>query len=130
MKVLVADDDKILLHLVSARLKASGWEVQTAVDAMQAFMMALRGKPDVIVLDINMPGGKGTEALAKIRASTKTMMIPVLVVSGSIDPEDEARMRKLGVAGYLAKPIDVDVLHQRLVEITQPTQPGAPGSDA
>ena len=130
MKVLVADDDKILLHLVSARLKASGWEVQTAVDAMQAFMMALRGKPDVIVLDINMPGGKGTEALAKIRGSTKTMMIPVLVVSGSIDPEDEARMRKLGVAGYLTKPIDVDVLHQRLVEITQPTQPGAPGSDA
>ena len=130
MKVLVADDDKILLHLVSARLKASGWEVETAVDAMQAFMMAMRGKPDVIVLDINMPGGKGTEALAKIRRSTKTMMIPVLVVSGSIDPEDEARMRKLGVAGYLAKPIDVDVLHQRLVEITQPSEPGAPGSDA
>ena len=130
MKVLVADDDRILLHLVSARLKASGWEVETAVDAMQAFMMALRGKPDVIVLDINMPGGKGTEALAKIRASTKTMMIPVLVVSGSIDPEDEARMRKLGVAGYLAKPIDVDVLYQRLVEITQPSPPGAPGSKA
>ena len=118
MKVLIADDDKILLHLVSTRLRASGWQVDVAVDAMQAVMMAIRGSPDVIVLDINMPGGKGTEALSKIKASTKTALIPVLVLSGSIDPQDEVRMRALGAAAYLAKPVDVDVLHEELLRIT------------
>ena len=130
MKVLVADDDKILLHLVSTRLRAAGWQVEVAVDAMQAVMMAMRGSPDVIVLDINMPGGKGTEALSKIKASTKTALIPVLVVSGSIDPQDEVRMRALGAAAYLAKPVDVDVLNEQLLSITRAAQPdGQPNAN-
>ena len=118
MKALVADDDKILLHLVSTRLRASGWQVDVAVDAMQAVSMAMGASPDVIVLDINMPGGTGTEVLSKIKASTKTAHIPVLVVSGSLDPQDEVRMRALGAAAYLAKPVDVDVLHAQLLQLT------------
>jgi DNA-binding response OmpR family regulator len=129
MKVLIADDDKILLHLLSTRLRASGWQVDVAVDAMQAVMMAMRGSPDVIVLDINMPGGKGTDALSKIKASTKTALIPVLAVSGSIDPQDEARMRALGAAAYLAKPVDVDVLHEQLLQLTGVARGGVPRSD-
>jgi len=117
VKVLVADDDKILLHLVSTRLRTSGWHVDVAVDAMQAVSMAIGGSPDVIVLDINMPGGSGTDALSMIKSSPKTGRIPVLVVSGSIDPQDEVRVRALGAAAYLAKPVDVDVLHEQLLRI-------------
>jgi two-component system, cell cycle response regulator len=119
VKVLVADDDKILLHLVSARLRASGWQVDVAVDAMQAVSMALGGGPDVIVLDINMPGGTGTEVLSTIKASPKTALIPVLVLSGSIDPQDEMRTRALGAAAYLAKPVDVDALHTQLLQLIE-----------
>ena len=117
MKALIADDDKILLHLVSARLRASGWQVDVAVDAMQAVSMAIGGSPDVVVLDINMPGGSGTEALSTIKSSPKTAHIPVLIVSGSIDPQDEVRMRALGAAAYLAKPVDIDALHDQLFQL-------------
>jgi DNA-binding response OmpR family regulator len=119
VKALVADDDKILLHLVSTRLRASGWQVDVAVDAVEAVSMAVDGSPDVIVLDINMPGGTGTEAMSKIKASTKTALIPVLVLSGSIDPQDEVRMRALGAAAYLAKPVDVDALHAQLLQLIE-----------
>jgi DNA-binding response OmpR family regulator len=119
VKALVADDDKVLLHLVSTRLRASGWQVDVAVDAMQAVSMAMGGSPDVIVLDINMPGGTGTEALSNIKASTKTALIPVLVLSGSIDPQDEVRMRALGAAAYLTKPVDVDALHAQLLQLIE-----------
>ena len=118
MKVLIADDDRMLTHLLSSRLRAKGWTVDIAMDAMQVMMFAMRGKPDVITLDINMPGGTGLEALRKLRASVKTAQIPVLVLSGTIDPDAEARVAELGANGFIPKPADVDELHQRLLALT------------
>ena len=66
MKVLFADDDRVLTHLLSSRLRAKGAETIVAHDAMQAFMSAMRSPPDVIVLDVQMPGGTGIEALKKL----------------------------------------------------------------
>ena len=61
MKVLLADDDKVLTHLLSSGPRAKGVETVVAHGAMQAFMSALRSPPDVIVLDVQMPGGTGIE---------------------------------------------------------------------
>lgn len=110
MKVLIADDDRVVSHLLSARLRGRGWEASIAQDAMQTVMFAMRTIPDAIVLDINMPGGTGLDALVKLKMSTKTMLIPVIVASGTTDPEIAARVQALGAAAFVPKPIDIDAL--------------------
>src|SRR4029079_19371779 len=81
-KILIADDSRFHVQLVASYL-GKGCEVSSASDALQAWMGALRSKPDVILLDINMPGGTGLEVLKRLRMSTKTQHIPVIVVSGN-----------------------------------------------
>src|SRR5213593_1470924 len=71
---------------------------------MQVMMLAMRARPDAIVLDINMPGGTGMEALKKLKASVKTAHIPVLVLSGSINPADQSTVIELGASEFLASP--------------------------
>lgn len=117
MKILVADDDPVHVHLVSNRLKAHGFEVVTAFDALQAWMSVVRAHPDAIVLDINMPAGTGVEFLKRLRMSTKTSHIPVLVVSGSLDPHARESMLALGADGYLPKPVDFNQLHESLCRL-------------
>lgn len=119
MKVLLADDDPVLVHLLRSGLRAKGWDVEVAADAMQAVMFAMRSPPDVLVLDINMPGGKGTTALKRLKASVKTQFIPVLVLSGTADADAPGTVRGLGASGFLPKPVDIDDLHRTLRQLLQ-----------
>ena len=115
MKVLIADDDKVLTRLVTAGLKTRGWQVEVAHDAMQALMFAMRSPhPDVIALDIGMPGGTGFDVLKKLQQSSRTEQIPVVVISGSISEAEEAMVAEFGVAAFLRKPVDAQVLHETL----------------
>ena len=70
----------------------------------------MRVAPDAIVLDINMPGGSGIEVLKRLKRSTKTHRIPIVVVSGSDDPEVRQAAMELGVTDFLTKPVDLDQL--------------------
>ena len=116
MKVLIADDDRVLTRLATAGLKSRGWQVEVAHDAMQALMFAMRTPPpDVIALDIGMPGGTGFEVLKKLQQSSRTGQIPVVVVSGSINEADEARVTEYGAVAFLRKPADPQVLHDTLM---------------
>ena len=118
MRVLIADDDRVLTRLVTAGLKSRGWQVEVAHDAMQALMFAMKSPgPDVIALDIGMPGGTGFEVLKKLQQSSRTGQIPVVVVSGSISEGDEARVIELGAAAYLRKPVDAQTLHDTLMRV-------------
>jgi DNA-binding response OmpR family regulator len=109
-KILVADDSRFQVALLTAALEQRGFEVVVALDAMQAGMVALRTSPDAIVLDINMPGGSGIEVLKRLKRSTKTQRIPVVVVSGSDDLDVRQIAMELGVADFLTKPVDLDQL--------------------
>ena len=120
MKVLLADDDRVLTHLLRARLQSKGWQVDVAHDAMQALMFAMRSPPDVIVLDIGMPGGTGFGVLTKLKRSVRTEPIPVVVVSNSITPEDEAKVLALGAVAFFRKPVDPDTLHGALSRLVTP----------
>lgn len=114
VQILIADDDRVVSHLLSARLQAEGWRVSVAQDAMQVLMFALRIVPDAIVLDINMPGGTGLDALRKLKASSKTAAIPVIVVSGATDQTVPEKASALGAAAFLPKPVDIDALIELL----------------
>lgn len=104
--VLVVDDDRVVSHLVSSLLREKGYKVLTAFDAVQGLMQAKRTPPvDAIVLDINMPGGSGEDTLRKIKMSTHTQDIPVIILSGSIDAAGQERVRSQGAAAVLSKPL-------------------------
>jgi CheY-like chemotaxis protein len=104
--VLVVDDDRVVSHLVASLLRAKGHKVLTAFDAVQGLMQAKRTPPvDAIVLDVNMPGGSGEETLRKIKMSTYTQDIPVIILSGSIDAAGQDRVRTGGAAAVLSKPL-------------------------
>jgi two-component system phosphate regulon response regulator PhoB len=110
MTILVADDDHVMTLLLSNRLKQAGYNILVAHDAMQATMIAMRTLPDAILLDINMPGGTGMQVLRQLRNSIKTSLIPIIVVSGSLDPEIIANAKSAGADEYFGKPPDLDRL--------------------
>jgi len=111
VRILVADDDRVISTLICAVLQQAGHKPMPAHDAMQALMFAMRPPaPELIVLDVNMPGGTGVEALRKLKQSSRTSNIPVIVVSGVEDPAMPLRMRELGALDVLSKPVDAGKL--------------------
>jgi CheY-like chemotaxis protein len=124
MRVLIADDDRVVTQQLAAILRPKRIETLIAVDGMQAMMHAVRGQPDLIVLDIHMPGGTGFETLRKLKASGKTMTIPVIAISADPAPDVAAEARALGADGFLAKPIDPTQFYEQIVALTNP--PGGP----
>lgn len=121
MKVLVADDDRIVVTLVAGLLRRKGYEVVPVFDAMQVLMYAMkRPAPDAIILDINMPGGTGIEAIKRLKASLNTALIPVIILSGSIDPQMPEKMKALGADAFLGKPVDAAALYAALDKVLKP----------
>jgi CheY-like chemotaxis protein len=108
--VLLADDDKVQTMMLSSQLRAKGFSVAAAYDATYTFMVAMKSPPDAVVLDIQMPGGTGRAVLERLKGSSKTMQIPVVVLSGIADPAVVREVLALGATEYLHKPVDVDVL--------------------
>jgi CheY-like chemotaxis protein len=118
MRVLLADDDRITTTLMTSVLVRQGWHVQSVSDAMQALMYATRTPaPDVIVLDLNMPGGTGFHTLKRLSASSRTSHIPVVILTGSLDPAAEATAHELGAARFLRKPVEPQHLAEVLAEV-------------
>ena len=115
--ILVADDDRVLAQLLSNRLSKANYTVVVSYDAMHAFMAALRLSPAAVILDINMPGGSGLEVLKRLKSSTKTSLIPVIVLSGSVDPADVQNVINLGADEFLGKPPDFERLEGALTRL-------------
>jgi CheY-like chemotaxis protein len=115
VKILVADDDPTFVRLFTETFAKRGWAVVSAVDAMQALMVTQRDPGiDLILLDIGMPGGTGLRTLERLKASSKTIGIPVIVVTGSDDPEMPEKVKALGAAACLRKPVDPNALADKI----------------
>jgi DNA-binding response OmpR family regulator len=114
MTILIADDDRVLTHVLSVRLKKAGYKVVVVYDAMQAIMAALRNPPDAVLLDVNMPGGTGLQVLRQLKNSAMTNQIPIIVISGSLDSEMRATVTSMGADEYLGKPPNFERLEALL----------------
>ena len=109
-RLLIVDDDATLRDLLRLHLQGAGYSVRAAPDAAEAIRAVLAEKPDLIVSDINMPYMSGMELLEALRSDPATADIPLMVLTASDSDDDHAKARRLGVAGYLVKPIRVDQL--------------------
>jgi DNA-binding response OmpR family regulator len=109
--ILVADDDEDILTLMSVSLAREGNTVLTARDGEQALELAIRRRPDLVLLDIAMPHLTGFEVLRRIRAS-KTG-VPVILVSAFAGEQDIAEGWREGANDYIVKPFSPDDLFKR-----------------
>ncbi|TAL20385.1 response regulator [Patescibacteria group bacterium] len=103
IKVLQVEDDQFLAGIYSAKLSVEGFAVLHAVDGAAGLKLAREEKPDVILLDILMPKMDGFEVLQRLKKSSETNEIPVIILTNLAQKEDVDRGLKLGAADYLIK---------------------------
>jgi DNA-binding response OmpR family regulator len=108
--ILIVDDDEDFLQTLTVRMRTAGYKAFVAADGMQAVMMAQRHNPDLVVLDMRMPAGDGLSVMDKLSRSTKTMNIPVIVVTAYDDDATKQQVMGLGAVNYLRKPFEVEEL--------------------
>jgi two-component system cell cycle response regulator DivK len=108
--VLIVEDNERNLKLVRDVLGFAGFQTLEARDAEAGIELARTARPDVVLMDINLPGLNGFEALAALRADAATAAIPVLAVTAYAMKDDRARILAAGFDGYLEKPVDVRAL--------------------
>jgi two-component system KDP operon response regulator KdpE len=108
-RVLVVDDDKDFTHIISVYLKASGYNVLTASDAIEAVTVAQTTHPDIILLDIGLPKGDGLTVLNQLASSARTIFIPVIIVTGK-DPSLKRSCLAAGAVEFFIKPFNPDDL--------------------
>jgi two-component system, cell cycle response regulator DivK len=106
-RVLVVEDNERNLKLVRDVLQFAGFDVLEARTGEQAVDVAVAERPDVVLMDLRLPGIDGDEALRRIRSSAGTVAIPVIALTASVMKEDRARVMTAGFDGYLEKPISV-----------------------
>ncbi|MCH5349764.1 MAG: response regulator transcription factor [Oscillospiraceae bacterium] len=106
--ILIIDDDVHINTLLEESLKSEGYTVYKAFSGTEALLVLSKQKPDLILLDLMLPGLSGEELLPQIRD------IPVIVVSAKIDPSDKVNLLLGGAADYVTKPFDMQELLARI----------------
>jgi two-component system, OmpR family, KDP operon response regulator KdpE len=118
MKILIADDDPHMLRALRITLTARGYDVVTAADGTAALDAAIREHPDILVLDLGMPGLTGIEVIEAVRGWSTA---PVLVVSGRSESWDKVEALDAGADDYVTKPFSADELLARIRALSRRT---------
>ena len=125
-KVLVADDDEDIRVLVRALLERQGHEVRLAADGTQALRALYAERPDVLVLDVDMPGLDGWTVLDRVRELTD---LPVLMLTAKATELDKVRGLRAGADDYVVKPFGAAELAARVEALVRRTRRGRPEKD-
>jgi DNA-binding response OmpR family regulator len=119
MKVLIVDDEADLISTVQYRLKFAQCDVVTASNGQEGLEKAAAEKPDIILLDTNMPIMSGHEMLEHLRADPALKDIPVIMLTARCEAHDIATASSLGVSDYITKPFDFTQLMDRIRAVLQ-----------
>ncbi|RFF27707.1 MULTISPECIES: PleD family two-component system response regulator [unclassified Wenzhouxiangella] len=104
MRVLVVDDSRTIVAALGHMLNQNGYETRDAGDAETALKLAAEDPPDLIFLDIVLPGMSGFTALRKLRRHPATESVPVIMISGNPQAVEEFYLKKIGADGFMKKP--------------------------
>lgn len=117
-RILIVDDDVMMTNLIKTLLTMEGHEAITVNDSTTAMDVADTASPDLITLDLMMPGLTGLELCELLHQDPRFANIPILIVSASDDLENKAKTKAAGARDYLTKPFAVDELIQKISELT------------
>jgi two-component system alkaline phosphatase synthesis response regulator PhoP len=126
-KILVVDDDPAALRLVQYTLQQEGYEVITASNGLDGLRKANSEAPDLLVLDVMLPGIDGFEVASRLRAQPSTAGIPIIMVSAKAREMDRATGLKVGADDYVTKPADPAEISRRVAGLL--ARKGIPPSD-
>jgi CheY-like chemotaxis protein len=105
-RVLLIEDNLMNMELATDLLEAAGYEVLKAERAEEGIAIAVAQQPNIILMDIALPGMDGLEATRRIKQDARTAWIPIVALTASAMLGDDDRARSAGCCGYIAKPID------------------------
>lgn len=102
-KILIIEDDKFLRELIKRKLQDTGFEPFTASDGKEGLSLAQTNRPDLILLDLIMPGMDGFEVLSELRKDPSLAELPVIILSNLGQQDDIDKAKKLGAVDFLIK---------------------------
>jgi len=119
-KILIIEDDNFLRILLSKKLRSEVYSILSAAEAVEAFNLLKSNKPDLILLDLLLPGVDGFEILKKIRQTEETKNIPVIVFSNLSEEKDIKKVQDLGITDFMVKSnFTLDELLDKVKKILQ-----------
>ncbi len=104
-RILVVDDSRTEIHVLKGMLEKAGHEVETAYSGEEGVEVARRARPDVILMDVVMPGVNGFQATRQLSRDPSTAQIPVIMVTTKDQDADKIWARRQGAKDYLVKPV-------------------------
>jgi two-component system, cell cycle response regulator DivK len=113
-KILIVEDNALNRALLLAVLKPEGYEILSAEDGLQGVELAQRELPDLILMDVMLPGLSGYDATRRLKGELSTQHIPIIAITANTAPAERDRALDAGCDGYIAKPIDTRTLPQQV----------------
>ena len=114
VRILLVDDEPDLVDTIQCRLQANNFDVITASNGQEGLQKAAEEKPDIILLDTNMPVMNGHEMLELLRKKPDTKDIPVIMCTALCEAQDIAAASAFGIADYVTKPFDCTELVEKI----------------
>src|SRR3954465_837796 len=117
--IVIADDDPTIINLVKLRLGMARYNVVATNDAVAALAMVRAQEPVAVILDVQIPGGGGLSALAKIKSDPRMAKLPVMMLTGERNPEIVMEAMTGGASDYMIKPFNPDTLLERVARLVK-----------
>jgi CheY-like chemotaxis protein len=114
-RILIADDEHNIRHILDFSLNVEGFDVLIAQDGEEAVALAFSKAPDLIIMDVMMPGCGGIEACRRLKQDVRTRQIPVILLTARSSREDRAAGEAAGAAEYITKPFSP----QKVIDLVQ-----------
>lgn len=128
-RILLVEDEPNIIEAIRFILSRDGWQVSTHSDGTSAMDAIRRARPDVVVLDVMLPGRSGFDILRDLRAGDDTRALPVLMLTAKGQGRDREQAERYGVTRFMTKPFsNAEVL--AAVNAMMPANPDAAGADA
>ena len=123
-RILVVDDEKDLVDLISYNLKRNGFDALIARDGNEALDIATREKPDLVLLDLMLPGIDGTEVARRLKNAPETSGIPIIMLTAKSEETDVVVGLTLGADDYVTKPFSMKILLARMTSVLRRGETG------
>jgi DNA-binding response OmpR family regulator len=128
-RILVVDDEKDLVDLITYNLQRNGYDFLAAYNGNDALEIAQREQPDLVILDLMLPGVDGTEVARRLKADSRTAQIPIIMLTAKSEETDVVIGLTIGADDYVTKPFSPRILLARLNTVLRRSDPQQPAEE-